>query len=85
VLVPEMGLQVIGWPFPQCLLFVIAFLLDRTNLGLKVFGVGLCPYPSTGSPTWVQEVASSSSLSPLLCILAKVTCIDSWEPTLEAL
>lgn len=39
--------------------------IERTNFKLKVFWVGLCPYPSTRSPACLQEVSSSGSISPL--------------------
>lgn len=69
---------VIVWPF--LLIFVPAFLLNGTNVESKVLWVSWCPYPSTGCPAWLQEVASSGSMSPLLSIPAKVIRIDSWEP-----
>lgn len=34
--------------------------------------IGWCPYNPTGVPAWVQEVASSNSISPVLCVTAKV-------------
>ena len=45
-----------------------AFLLDRISFGLKVLCVCWCPYSSTGGPAWLQEVASSASMYPLLGI-----------------
>jgi hypothetical protein len=39
-------------------------------------------YLSIGHPTWPQNVSISGSISPLLDILAKVICINSWEPPL---
>ena len=55
VLAFEMGLKLdqllVGHSFSLCSIFVPAFLVDRTNFGLKVLWVGCCPYLSTGSPT----------------------------------
>ena len=75
----QVGL-VICWPFLQTLLYLCPCIhLDRTYFGWKVLWVGWCPYPSSGDPTWLQEVASSGSISPLLGISPKVMCTDSWE------
>ena len=59
--------SIIGWTSSQSLLhLVLAFLIDRTNFGSKVLWMGWCPYLSTGGPAWLQEVASSGSISLLL-------------------
>ena len=65
----------VGLSFGLC--SIPAFLLDRTNFGWKVLWVGYHPYPSTGSSAWLQEVASSGSMS--LLRQAKLFSIDSWE------
>jgi hypothetical protein len=57
---------------------VPAFLVDRINFGLKVLWVCCCPYRSTVAPAWLQEVASSASISLILWVTAKVTILDSW-------
>ena len=62
---------------------VPAFLVDRIKFGLKVLWVGWCPYSSPGVPAWLQEVASSGSISPMLWVTAKVILIDSWAPPLS--
>ena len=77
----ELGWLWIGLSFGIC--SISAFLLDWTNLGLKVLWSGWCPYPSTEHPDWLQDVASSGFLCLLLGILAKVNRIDSWEPPLS--
>lgn len=58
-------------PLPVCL-------VDRMNFGLEVVWAGWCSHRSTEVPAWLQEVASSGSISPVLCVTAKVTPIDSW-------
>lgn len=40
--------------------------------------MGRCPYHSTWDPAWLQDVAFSGSISPLLGILAKVTVLTPW-------
>jgi hypothetical protein len=42
-------------------------LIDRINFRLRVLWVGWCFYHFTGVPAWLQEVASSGSISPSLC------------------
>jgi hypothetical protein len=44
---------------------VPAFLVDRINFGLKVLWVGWSPFSFTGVPSWLQEVVSSGSISPM--------------------
>ena len=62
-------------PYP-----VPTFLVDRINFGLNVLWVGWCPYQYFGIPAWLQEVASSGSISQMLWVTAKVTLISSWAP-----
>jgi hypothetical protein len=40
--------------------------VDRINLGSKDLWVGECPYCSPGVLVWLQEVASSDFISPIL-------------------
>ena len=62
------GQLLVGHSFVLC--SIHAFLLDRTNLGSKVLWVDWYPYPSTGDPAWLQEVAPLGSMSLLLlCVL----------------
>ena len=79
-----MGLKLdqllIGWSLSLCSLLVPAFLVGRTNFGLKVLCANCCLYPSTGGSAWLQEVATSGPTSSLLGFWAKVTPID-WEPS----
>ena len=75
-----MGQLLIGLTLSLWFIFVPALLADRKNLGLKVLWVSWYPFHPLGNPVWLQEVASSGSISPLLRILAKVTLTDSWEP-----
>lgn len=74
----QVGPVIDGHFFHFYSIFVPAFLLDRTNFELNFFWEGWCPYPSTRSPAWLQEVASSGCMPPLLGISAKDTCIDSF-------
>ena len=45
---------------------VLPLLVDRINLGLKVLWVGWQLYQSNAISAWLQEVASSGSISPVL-------------------
>jgi hypothetical protein len=42
------------------------FLVDRINFMSKVLWVDWNTYHITGVPAWLQEVASSGSISPML-------------------
>ena len=77
----ELGWLLVGHFFSLC--SVPTSILDKANFGSKVLWVGWYPYASTEGPPWKQKVASSGSMSPLLGILAKVICIDSWEPPIS--
>ena len=60
-----------------CSISVPAFLVDRIHFELKALWVGWCLYFSTrGGPDTLQEVASSGSISPLLCVSGKIAPID---------
>ena len=57
--------SVIDWLISQsCFLFVSALFVGRKNFGMKVLWVGWCPPTSIGSLTWLQEMATSVSISP---------------------
>jgi hypothetical protein len=76
---------IIGWPFPPPFLPlspVSEFLVDKINIGLKVLYIGWYPYWCTRVPDWLQEVACSGSISPMLWVTAMVTPINSWAPPL---
>jgi hypothetical protein len=45
---------------------VPTLLVDRINTGFKVLWVGWSLYHSTGVPAWLQEVAYSGFISPML-------------------
>ena len=65
----KLGHSIIGLPLLSfCDIFVPVLL---------VFYMGCCPYLFTGSPVWLQEVATSGSVSPLLGVSARVTLVDS--------
>jgi hypothetical protein len=49
----------------------------------KILWVGWCPYRSTGVSAWLQEVASSGSISPMLWGPVKVTPLIFWVPPLS--
>jgi hypothetical protein len=76
----KLGLLLVAYSFSVWSIFVPAFLLDSTNFGSKVLWVSWCHYCFTVGPAWIQEMASSGSMSQLLDILAKVTRNYSWEP-----
>jgi hypothetical protein len=58
---------VISWLLPHlCSIFVPAQLVAKTSLMLKILWVLSCPYLSTESPAWLQEMAMSVSLMPTL-------------------
>ena len=73
-----------SWPF-YCLAipsvsapsFVPAFLVDRTNLELKVLWVDHCLYPLTKGTVWLQEVTTSGSIVPLLGVSTKIAPIET--------
>ena len=54
----------IGHSLCLCSILVAVLLLDRTNFRLKFSWVCWYLYPSNGSPSGVQEVAISGSISP---------------------
>jgi hypothetical protein len=72
----KMSLPLVGHSFSLCSIFVPAFLLEQEKFWFKSFVGGWCCQPSNVDPLWLLEVLSSGSISPLLGILAKVTCID---------
>ena len=45
-----------------CSILITAHLVHKKHIGLKVFHVDYHPYPSSGSPFWLQEVATSESI-----------------------
>lgn len=59
-----LGQSFVGHFLSLCSIFIFVHPVDRTNFELKVFWVGLCTPPSTGSPVWPQEVAISVSIFP---------------------
>ena len=75
----KLGLLLVGHSLSLCSIFVSAFLVDRTNFGLKVLWLCWCLYSSTWGSAWLQWVASSESVSLLRWISAKVTPKDCWE------
>jgi hypothetical protein len=65
---PQVG-SVNGWPFLQSLLRLCPWISFRQDkFWADICGLGWCLYPSSGGPVWLQEVASSGSISPLLCV-----------------
>lgn len=46
-----------------CSIFIPAHLVGRINYGLKILLVGWCPPLFTWSPAWLQEVATSDTVS----------------------
>jgi hypothetical protein len=46
-----------------CSIFIPAYLVGKTNFGLKVFWVDWCHLTTSGSPAWLQEGATSVSIS----------------------
>jgi hypothetical protein len=45
---------------------VLGFLVDRINFVSKVLWEGWCSYCSIGVPAWLQEEATSGSISSML-------------------
>jgi hypothetical protein len=77
---PKLGWLLDLLSFRFCSIFVPAVLLDRNNSGSEILTVGYNPRPSTWGPFYLMEVdISSSSLYPMLDILAKVTPIKPQE------
>ena len=71
----------IGCPFLQSLFHLCPYISFRQDkFWVKSFVGRLVSLSSIGGPAWLQEVASSGSMSPLLVVLAKVTHIELWEP-----
>jgi hypothetical protein len=75
----KLGQVLVGHSFILCSNFVLAFLVERTSFGSKVWWVGWCPDPSTGVlpgyRKWSLNVPCPGSLSG---ISAKVIHIDFW-------
>lgn len=58
---------VICWSLSQFFCyFTPAHLVGGSNCSSKGFCLGLHPNPSTGSLSWLQEKASSGSISPIV-------------------
>jgi hypothetical protein len=76
----KLGQSLIGHSVSLCSIFVHE-LIGRTNFGSKVLWVDCCSYASTGRSAWLQEVSTSGSYLPLLEVSARVTLIDSLEPS----
>ena len=62
----KLGLSLDGLCFSLCSIFVPVFLLDRTNFVSKVWWVGWCSYLSSVGPAWLQNVAFTESMSPIV-------------------
>lgn len=59
----NLGYSLVGHSLYLCPI-VSAYLIGRAHLGSKVLWVHCCLYPFTGSPSWLQDVATSASISP---------------------
>jgi hypothetical protein len=71
------GQSLVGHSFR--LLFVLAHLIGWTYFGSKRLWVDCCPYPSSRSPGWKQEVTISESISPTVRSLSTYsTLITPW-------
>ena len=65
---------VIGWSFPQTLLHLCPYISCKLDkFWVESFVGELVSYHSIGVPAWLQEVASSSSISPMLWVPSKIT------------
>ena len=64
----NLGQTLVGYSLRLCSSFVCvcvpALLVGRTHFGSKAYLVNGCPYPYTESLAWLQEVATSGSISP---------------------
>ena len=54
--------QVIGWTFPQSLLYLCLCTSYKDTFWIEGLWMGCWPYPYTGSPSWLQEVTISWSI-----------------------
>ena len=59
--------------------FYPCFSFRQEQFWVKIFEMGGWPHPSTGDCTYLQEIVSTGSVSPLLAILADVIPVGSWE------
>jgi hypothetical protein len=75
---PMLGQSLGSLSFSIVSIFVPEFPLDRKNSGLKNLKMGVGSPASAGAHVYLLEVVSSSSISPLLGILANVVSIESW-------
>jgi hypothetical protein len=60
-----------------CSIFFLAHLVGRTHFGSNTLWVS-CPYSSTGSPAWLQEVATQAPYAQLLGVSVIVTSQTPW-------
>jgi hypothetical protein len=81
----KLSLLFVGHSLGLCCIPTPTFNLDRIKFVSMTLWVCLFHYHSTGVPDCLQAVASSDSISPspMLCVTAKVTAIDSWVPPLS--
>ena len=55
-----------------CFVIFPRLLVGRTHFGFKIFWVSYCPYASTESTHWIEEMATSGSISPTVQSLARI-------------
>jgi hypothetical protein len=76
----NLGLSLVGHSLCLCSIFVPEYLGVRTNFGQSFCGWVAVLIPS-GSPAWLQEVATPGSISSLLGVYTRVTHIDTLLPS----
>jgi hypothetical protein len=80
----KLGQLLLAYSPSLCSVFAPAFLVDRRRLGKQILWVGWRQCLLNGRLTWLEEWASSGSVSQLLCLSFKVMATDSLElPTFQ--
>lgn len=75
----KMGQTLGSHPLSLSSIFVLYFFQTGSILGQKFHRWGGIPISPLGGALWLMDEVSGS-ISQLLGILAKVTCINSWDP-----
>jgi hypothetical protein len=61
----NLGHSLVGVFLHLCFIFVPAYLVDRTYFGSNILWVDCCPYPFTGSLSWLQGLTTLESISSI--------------------
>ena len=76
----QLGWSPDGPSFSLCSIFCPCISFGQEHSWVKNFVMGGWPYPTIRGQAYLLEVLSTGSISPLLCISAKVIPVGSWEP-----